>query len=548
MQKKFSVNIEERDQSLMPALEYVRERLRVMNLTEKDLNRAELMFEESLSALLKGADFSRISYFVVNVRKLFGDVIIDIRVPGEEFDFYGSAELPYHIEDDELLDTQEAVRGMLLRSFGDYLRYRHYRRFNSVRIKALLSNYSDLYRTLTVLILAVLSGIALKEFFPESVYMFVNDNIYVPVRTVFMNGLKMCAVPVVLFSIITCISEIGNISDIKKAGGKLIKYFVIFQIVSVSIAFSLMYIFRPGTGVNMPVSSGNIKAVQGGTVSLTGMLINLVPSNLIRPLLEGDMLPVMVIAVITGISVGLSEVRILREVFSELRTVFMRATGIFMRIVLLAMFCSISSLVITTGFDTLLSLLGILLTLTAGYILLNIFFCLIVKLRTGLSPLIMLKKSLPMITTAFSTCSSMASVTDSMKCCDDMGIYPKMYTLSIPLGTSICKASYPIILSIITLSGANMYGIELTLSQMISLGLSVIMLTVSTPGLPGGGIIAISALLTQVGCPLEFLGIALSLDVIDDLVNTPTTCMGNIASTIIAVDAGKLINREKYNS
>ncbi len=283
-------------------------------------------------------------------------------------------------------------------------------------------------------------------------------------------------------------------------------------------------------------------------MSLMGMLMNLVPSNVIRPLLEGDMLQIMVIAVILGISIGMAGVKVLRDVVVELTTVFMRATRIFMLIVPLAIFCSIASMIITTGLNTLLSVLGILLTLIAGYILLNIFFCLAVKIRTGLSPIVMLRKSLPLVITAFSTCSSIAAIPDGMKCSEDMGVSHKIYSLSIPLGTSICKAAFPISFVVFTLSAANMYGIELSMSSMISLAFSVIVLTISTPGLPGAAVIAMSALLTQAGCPLDFLGIAISVEAIEDLFHTSTTCMGNIACTLIAADGGNLIDREKYNS
>lgn len=546
MREKFTVNDSGNVEALEGALGFIRERLGEMKLKEKDINRAALMCEESLLTLLKHADFSQLSYFVVNVRKLFGDVIIDLNVPGNGFDFYGNAEVPYRSYDDELQDTQAAVQSLLLRSFSRFLRYKHYRRFNSVRVKALLSNYSGLYKTLIILFLAIVSGVALKSFFPEAVYMAVNDNILSPIRNIFMNGLKMCAVPVVLFSIITCISEIGSVAGLQKSGGRLMKYILLFQVASVAISFGLMYVLRPGSGVNMIASS--VETVQDETVSFSAMIMNLVPSNIIRPLLEGDMLQIMVIAVILGVSVGMAGAKILRDIFGELTAVFMRATRIFMLIVPLAIFCSVASMIITTGLNTILSVLGIILTLIASYFLLNVFFCLAVKVSTGLSPLTMLRKSIPLITTAFSTCSSIAAIPDGMKCCDEMGISPKIYSLSLPLCTSICKAAFPVIFTTLTLSAANMYGVELSVSAMISLTFSIIVLTISTPGLPGACIISLSALLAQAGCPLEFLGIALSIGAIDDLFNTPTTCMGNIACTIIAADGGNLIDRGKYSS
>ena len=546
MRKKFMVNSSDTGKTLEIALGFISKQLEAMKLSAKDANRAGLMCEESLMSLLKRADFSQWQYFTVEVWKLFGDVLIDLRVPGGEFDFYGNPELPYPSDDDELQETQAAIQSVILRSFSQYLRYKHYRSFNSVRIKALLSNYSGLYKTLSILFLAVVSGVVLKTFFPESACMFINDNIFVPVRTIFMNGLRMCAVPVVLFSIITCLSGMGNVSGIQKAGGRLIKYFLIFQIVSTAIAFGLMHIFRTGAGVRLAAQS--VETVHGEAVSLMGMLMNLVPANLIRPLIEGDMLQIMVIAVIIGISTGVAGVKVLRDVFGELSAVFMRATRIFMLIVPLAIFCSIASMIITTGLNTLLSVLGIIFTLIAAYFLLNVFLCVIVKLRTGLSPIIMLRKSLSLIITAFSTCSSIASIPDGMKCSEDMGVSQKVYSLSIPLGTSICKAAYPIVMSVFTLSAANIYGVELSTSTMFSLAFLVIVLTIATPGLPGADLIALSALLAQAGCPLDFLGIAVSIEPIDDLVNTPTTCMANIASTLIAADGAGLLDREKYNA
>ena len=160
----------------------------------------------------------------------------------------------------------------------------------------------------------------------------------------------------------------------------------------------------------------------------------------------------------------------------------------------------------------------------------------------------MLRKSLPLIITGFSTCSCIAAIPDGMKCSEDMGVSPKIYSLSIPLGTSVCKAAFTVYMAVMTLAAANMYGVDLSASAMFSLAFSVIVLTIATPGLPGADLIALSALLTQAGCPLDFLGIAVSIEPIDDLVNTPTTCMANIASTLIAADGAELLDREKYNA
>ena len=129
MQKKFVVGNSGTDEALGRALEFINEHLEDLKLNNKDLIHAELMCEESLLRLLKHADFTKINAFTITVRKFFGDVLIDLTVPGQEFDFAASLELSPESE------------------------------------KVLRSNYSGLYKTLTALVLAVICGISAKTFF-----------------------------------------------------------------------------------------------------------------------------------------------------------------------------------------------------------------------------------------------------------------------------------------------------------------------------------------------------------------------------------------------
>ena len=506
-----------------------------MKLSAKDRVRSELMCEEALVNLMNHSDFTKRSTFSVNVRKFFGDVVIDFAVPGEDFEFSGGTGIQSLKDDDDLQESYEAIRNIVLRSFSGNIRYKHSGNLNTVRIKAVRSNYSGLYKTLAALFLAVVSGVALRNFAAESLCVSVNNNILDPIRTVFLNGLKMCAVPIVFFSVVSCIADMGGLSGMKKTGGRLFRYFAASQILGLTVGLCLMYIFRPGEGVNIPVTS--VETVQTQSLSFIGMLTNL----------EGDMLQIMVLAFFVGLAISLTDAKILRKVSSELNVVFMKITEIFLYLTPLVMFCSAASMIITAGAGTLVSAAGITLTLIFGHVVILVLLCIAVKFRANLNPFMMLRKSAPMLATAFSTCSSIAAIPDSMKCSDAMGISPSLYSFSVPVGVSVSKITTPLFYAVTVLSAANLYGVNITPSAIIQLSVTILLLAVTTPSMPGGGVISLSVLLSQAGCPLEFVGIALSLEMIIDFTATMTICQGNLVCTLLAAADDNLLDREKYN-
>ena len=347
---------------------------------------------------------------------------------------------------------------------------------------------------MSALFLAAVSGLAMKSFAPESVYMSVNDNILVPVRTMFLNGLKMCAVPVVFFSIVSCIADMGGIAGIKRTGGKLFKYFVMCQVLALLAAFGFMYMFTPSEGVNAEAVTNTLQAS------------------------------------------------------SSLNLIFTKITEFFMKIVTLVIFCSAASMIITTGTSTILSVIGIVWKLLAVHMIVFAALCMAVKFSAGLSPLTLLRKSLPMFTTAFSTCSNIAAIPDTMKCAEAVGIPSSLYSFSIPAGTSLNKSVTSLYYSVMVLSAAHIYGINITPSAMVQLMLSIVLLSLTTPALPGSGVISLSVLLVQTGCPVEFVGVGVSIEMMTDFAETMNGCFANLVCTLFAAERENLLDREKFNA
>ena len=545
MRKKFDAATLGRDPALSEALEYIHEQLAAMKLKTKEAIRAELMCEESLVSLMDNADFSRTGHFTVNVRKVFGTVTVELSVPGREFEFSGGTGIQTLEDDEELQESYEAIRSIVLRSFSGSIRYRNSGNLNTVRIKAVRSSYAGLYQTLAAVFLAVVSGVMLRNFATAEACASVSDNILDPVRTVFLNGLKMCAVPIVFFSVVSCIADMGGLSGMKRSGGRLFRYFAAGMVLSLALGLCLMYIFRPGEGVYLVATSS--ETVQTQSLSFVGMLVNLVAGNVIRPFLDGDMLQIMVLAFFVGLSISLTDAKILRKVSSELNMTFMKITEIFLYLTPLVMFCSAASMIITAGAGTLVSAAGITLTQIFGHAVILVIVCVAVKFRAGLNPLTMLRKSAPMLATAFSTCSSIAAIPDSMKCSDAMGIPPSLYSFSVPVGVSVSKITTPLYYVVMVLSAANLYGVDITPSAIVQLSVTILLLTVTTPSMPGAGLISLSVLLAQSGCPLEFVGIAVSIEMMIDFTGSMTICQANLACTLLAAADDGLLDREKYN-
>lgn len=546
MQKNFLVDSGSTDTALSQSLEYIHENLAALNLNHKDINRAELMCEESLVSLLQHSDFTKVQAFTVNVSKFFGNVNIKLTGPGQEFAFtVGFGDVMPLDGDDISLEAAETIRNIILRSFSQNLSYRHSGNYNTIKILAVRSSYSGLYAVLGALVCAVICGLLMRAFVPESVYMFVNDNLFVSVRNVFLNGLKLCAVPVVFFSIASCMSDSGGLSSLRHIGGKVLGCFLMTQVISLVIAFGLMLAFRvgDGTGLTVPLSVN----AQAASISLLYTFVNVIPSDIVRPFFDGNMLQLIALALILGVSAGLSGAKSLTHIFTELNATFTKTMSIFLKIIPLVVFCSIASMILTTGMQTLLSVLGVTLTIAAGDILLFVLYWLMAKFLAHLNPAVMYKKSLPALVTAASTCSSTASLPDAMKCAKNMGIPSYVYSFTLPLGITISRNIAVIYVAVGVMFTANIYGRVLMFWDMAFLGISTLIIVLGASNVAGGAAVVMSVILLQMGLPVETVPLFIIIDVVNDMLDTATACMGPIATALVVSASEGILDMKEYN-
>ncbi|MBR6900686.1 MAG: cation:dicarboxylase symporter family transporter [Synergistaceae bacterium] len=462
-------------------LEFISQSLKELKLSSKEAVRAELMCEEALVKLIEHGDFTKEKFISVNVKKFLGDVSVDLRVPGKEFEFYINAGISFSDDD------SGAIRDLVLRSFSNQIKYKYARNHNSVRITALRSQYSNLYRMLAALILVVIASFVMKNFMSEEITAMIGRNILGPVHNLLLNCLKMCAIPIVFFSIISCFSQTtgGNLSEMKRAGGKMFLLSMFNNIIAVFIGIAVVLIFDVGKGINLTaLSNSSVSAAQNASFSLGDTIEGFMPDNFLKPFFYGNMLQLMVLVILFGIAMGAIGSKIIVSVFDEINRIFAKIMELFLHLIPLLVFCSITSMFISTGAKTF----------------------------------------------------------------QKLGISEKMYSFLVPLGTITCKNCFCLFLSILTLSIANSYGIEVKLSQIFLIGFYSIFLPIAMPGIPGIGLISMSSLLVLAGCPMDGLSVVAVVDPFTDIAHTTSMVMFVLISTLIVAKSENQIDIGKYNS
>jgi len=551
MIKTFDVDPANKMSAVGEALDSMQDYLSQLRMKPVEENRAMLMFEESLVSLMEYADPEHPQRITVKASRLLGTLTISLTVPGQEFPFSQKVmPLGFSLKEEEDDDQARVMRGLILQSFGSQLRYKHRDGKNTVRIEAQRSPYSFLYQTMSCLLAAVLLGVLCRLAIPQAAYMALNDMVLEPGRTIFLNALKIIVSPVVFFSLVISIAQFSNLSEVGKLGGRLMLLYLLMEVIACGLSAGVCFITKL-TGLpfsqSLSIGAGG-PALETTTLSLKDFIMGIVPSNFLQPFVDSNMLQLMFLGVLCGIAVG--EIgdysKPLRDFFQACYELFMKMTAILTRFIPIAVLCSIWSLVLTTGTDLLFSLLGVLVIVFLGLVAL---VCIDgVRLRiAGLSPKHFLQKYAPAMAHVFSTTSSSASLPENMKAAKNMGAPEKIYSLSLPLGVIFSKNGSIFYRATTALLIAQLFGVEVSAAGVASLLITASVITLATPGVPGGAFVAFSALLLQLGVPAEALTYIIGIDAVMDLFIGVVNCFGTMVSTVTVSHGEHLLDVARYN-
>ncbi|MCD7868555.1 MAG: dicarboxylate/amino acid:cation symporter [Clostridiales bacterium] len=545
------IRIQNNRSEIERALDYMEKEFQKLKMNRREYTPIMLTAEEALVCLMEHApQDARIE---LTFRRRFGNVALSISAPGEEFDIAESQTIPGDIGSDEMDEGMEnAIRNLILRARSDSFRYKNKAHKNHIQMIVKRSERMQLYLTLGALLLSILLGLVFKTVLPEQARNTLDTCLLSPVKTMFLNALKMIIGPVVFFSIVSCLSQFENLYDLGKVGAKVMGMYLFTTLLAILTGFGIFALFSPGSPMLADMvtdaADATIATASATEVSILDTIINIVPSNFVQPFLDADMLQIIFMAVLCGIAVGLigDYSKTLKNFFEACNELFLKITTIIVRVIPVAVLCSMTSLVMSTGNDTLLAIAGFFGTFVAALAVMVCIYALLVLVIGRLNPLYFLKKHAPVMLTNFSLGSSNAAMPFNINSCRNLGIPSKICSFSIPLGATINMDGSCIYMAVAGLFLAKVFGVELDGSAIFSMVFSIFVLSVGAPGIPGSGLVCLSVLLVQMGVPAEALSLVMGIDSILGMFRVAVNSTGDVAVSLIVARTEKLLDMEKY--
>ena len=529
--------------SIEPVTVFVQNCLTEMGAESAEVIKGTLVAEEAVGSLITHAEGT--GEIRIAIRRLLGDLIVEMSCPGREYSLSRHMEASGKPLDEEVgPQAQERIRNILLSSLAKDLKYRHKEDINYIRMTVVKSKKAFLYKTLLSLFAALVLGLLLSAFAPENLNRGLDTYLLSPIKTVYINLLKMVVAPVVFFSIVSCIAGFSNFSELGKIGGRTIMLYTLTTILAVMVGILSFYLFQPGhTALALPESSGAAAAVSA-TFSIKEMLVGMAPSYFVKPFLNDDMPQLIFLAVLCGIATGLigQYSTVLVSLFQALSELFMKIAAMIIRFMPLAVFCSAASMILNLGIQTIASLVGMFATFVFGLVVMMLIYCLLLILFARLDPRPLIRKYAPVMLQVFSMASSNAAIPINMEACEKkLGISRKVFSLSIPLGSTLNLDGTCIQLAVFSLALAKVYGVSVSGGSLLTMAIMIVILSMGAPGMPGAGVICMSVLLGLLHVPTEAVGLVMGIAPILGMFLCMSNCVGDvIVTTIVAKSAGEL--------
>lgn len=396
------------------------------------------------------------------------------------------------------------------------------------------------------IIIGMLAGIAVGLIFLKVGGTFTTDYLK-PFGTIYINLLKFMVVPVVLFSIMSGVISLNDLKKVGSVGIKTFMYYICTTALAVVIGLVVVNCFKGFFPVlDSSVTSG-LKYEATEAPKIMDVIVNIFPDNLLKPMVDTNMLPVIVIAIFFGAGVLAAgeKGKMIANIVDSMNEVVMKVLMMIIKLTPIGVFCLMADVVAVNGAKVVGSLALVVGVAYTGYILhLVIVYSLSAKFLAGMSPIKFFKGMAAAMLTAFTTTSSNATLPVNIECCNDMGAEPEISSFVLPLGATINMDGTAIYQAVATVFIACCYGVDLTIGQMAMVVVTATLASIGTAGVSGAGMIMLSMVLLQVGLPVEGIAIIAGVDKLFDMGRTTLNITGD-ATCVMWLSKVERRNKEK---
>lgn len=369
----------------------------------------------------------------------------------------------------------------------------------------------------------------------------------------FIRLMKMLVVPLVFCSLVCGSMAIGDTKKLGTVGVRTLIFYLFTTALAITVALSVGNIINPGIGLDMSAIKSNAAEVEEmAATSLSDTILNIIPDNPLNSLASGNMLQIIVFALIVGIILAkLGErTETVGNFFSQFNDIMMEMTMMVMSLAPVGVFCLIARTFANIGFSAFVPLakymVGVLLALAIQCF---IVYLGLLKVFTGLNPFKFIKNFFPVMAFAFSTATSNATIPLSIDTlAKKMGVSKKISSFTIPLGATINMDGTAIMQGVAVVFAAQAFGIHLTMTDYITVIGTATLASIGTAGVPSVGLVTLTMVFNSVGLPVEAIGLIMGIDRILDMTRTAVNITGDAVCTTIVAHQNKAIDRSIFEN
>ncbi len=376
----------------------------------------------------------------------------------------------------------------------------------------------------------------------------VVEYVFDVVGRIFIASLKLLVVPLVFVSLVCGSAAMGENVKMGRIAFKTLALYLFTTAVAITIALTLANIINPGMGIDTTATATYVAATPP---SFKDVLIGIFPTNPIQAMSEGNMLQIIVFAILVGVAItqaGAAGKSTLVG-FQTFNEVIMRMVTILMHLAPFGVFCLLAKLFTEEGFTAIFNLALYFMTVTlvllihAGVVYTSIF-----SFFTRLNPLTLIKNMRPAMLFAFSTSSSNATMPITLNVMEKrVGVDNSIASFTVPLGATINMDGTAIMQGVATVFIAQAYGLDLGMTEYLAVIATATLASVGTAGVPGVGLIMLSMVLQQVGLPVEGIGLIIGVDRLLDMMRTVVNVTGDGMVTSVVAKSEGLLDEAIFN-
>lgn len=527
--------------------EFVGQRLRKEGFSDANaINSTNLVC--SISKLMAAKNTT---FLGVAVQKTSNQVVVRIVSDGEAYNPLDDLDIRSLIDTDPPVPDQDfdapQTGEQLLKALRNNLSYYHRGTHNEVEFVAHKSRPQTLKVISIAFVAAIVVGLLLRFYGGTGLNDAVSTYVLTPLRTMFLNALKMLVVPVVFFAISSSVAGVSDIREYGRIGMKVFSFYTFTSFVAILVGYIVYQILQPGANVQLDMSAYTYSADSSTGISLLDSIVNIVPTSFVGAFTGTEMLQIIFLAILAGAAATMLDNGDDRQKVTEFlglcNRFFLKVASIVMKTIPLATFCAMTLLVLTIDTSMVVALLKLVLGMFLGGVGMFLVYALLFVVFVRKNPLNFFKKCLPNFLLFITFCSTSAVMPQTLDTCTKrLGISPKISSFSMPLGSTINMDGACVYLTLSTLFLATLYHVPVSVDMLLKLAVTIVILSMGAPPIAGAGFICLSILVLQIGVPIEGLGVLMGIDQIMSMLRTLINGTGDFVGTASVASTEKLID------